>query len=71
MIILMIYCVEPGSHATEEQKQARIAALRDTLAKGQMTQAEYFPSLRCPSVRTPKRLLRTLMLVKADACTLG
>ena|SRR5580704_6930649 len=41
MIILMIYCIGPGSHATEEQKQARIAALRDTLAKGQMTQAEF------------------------------
>jgi hypothetical protein len=41
MIILMIYCVEPGSHMTEEQKQARIAVMRDIVAKGRMTQAEF------------------------------
>jgi hypothetical protein len=45
MILLMVYCVEPGSHTTEEQKQARIAALRDAVAKGHMTQAEFNQAL--------------------------
>ena len=37
-ILLTIYCVEPGANTTEEQKQARIANMREYVARGRMTQ---------------------------------